>query len=32
LNTNHLNRLENAIPQMEAIAKEHGVAIDWVNQ
>ena len=30
--TNHLNRLENAIPQMEAIAKEHGVAIDWVNQ
>jgi len=30
--TDHLNRLENAIPQMEAIAKEHGIAIDWVNQ
>ena len=30
--TDYLIRLEKAIPQMEAIAKEHGVAIDWVSQ
>jgi hypothetical protein len=30
--TDYLNRLENAIPQMETIAKEHGVAIEWVSQ
>jgi len=30
--TDYLNRLEAAIPQMEVIAKAHGVAIDWVSQ
>lgn len=30
--TDYLNRLEQAIPQIEAIAKEQGVAIQWVSQ
>jgi hypothetical protein len=30
--TDYLNRLEQAIPQIEAIAKEIGVEINWVSQ
>lgn len=30
--TDYLIRLEKAIPQMEALAKEQGVKIEWVSR